>query len=60
MEQRDIRRKTKRKGNKCCECANAKFDELWGEYKCLVHQRRIQTPNAYTSCASFKKETAKK
>lgn len=54
------RRQFKRKGNKCTECANAKFDEQWGEYKCIARCIRISNPVSYTGCEMFSKKTDKK
>lgn len=56
------RRVKKVKGHKCTDCANAKFDEQWGEYKCLARCIRISNPNShwsgtYTGCKLW---TAKK
>ena len=38
----------------CTNCANAIFDEVWGEYKCTVLKHRIYDLNMYTSCTAHK------
>ena len=38
----------------CKNCANAIFDERWGEYKCKVHKHRIRDVDKYVDCAKHK------
>lgn len=40
--------------NTCKTCANAIFDELWGEYKCSIKGRRIYEPENETDCVIYK------
>lgn len=37
----------------CINCANSIFDEIWGEYKCKVHNMRIYYPTK-RRCEDFK------
>ena len=60
QEQRSRRRRIKQTGHKCIDCANAIFDELWGEYKCKIKKRRIYGANEHTDCKDFKSNTVKK
>ena len=47
--------------NDCKNCANAVFDEVFGEYKCKIYQRRIRNVDKYIDCKSHKpKEKEKK
>lgn len=49
-------RRTKRRPDRhCYQCANAIFDEVWGEYKCKVLKRRIRNPEEHTGCKDYKK-----
>ena len=57
--QRVIRRRPRNKGVKCVDCANAIFDERWGEYKCKVRQIKISNPSVYTGCKHHVKDTKK-
>lgn len=41
----------------CTTCANAVFDEHWGEYKCLVDQHRCYKPEMMVGCTKYKKGT---
>ena len=50
QQRRLTRRKPKRHGHKCAECANALFVEEWGEYKCKVFTRYIPQANEATDC----------
>lgn len=60
MEQQEKRRSS-RKGNKCCDCEHVIFDETWGEYtKCRLLKRRIEKANSYTGCKDFKRATTSK
>ena len=48
--------------NSCKNCTNAIFDEVWGEYKCKVHEHRIRDVDKYLDCPkheSNKKEENK-
>ena len=47
--------------NNCTNCANAIFDEVWGEYKCAISQHRIYDVDAHANCENHepKKEAAK-
>ena len=40
--------------NKCETCANRKFDEKWGEYKCLAFHRRLYEP--MMACTAYEKK----
>lgn len=35
-------------------CVNSRFDELWGEYKCMVKQHRLYIPHACARCEHYK------
>lgn len=49
-------RRTKRRPDRhCYQCANAIFDEVWGEYKCKVLKHRIRNPEEHTGCKDYKK-----
>jgi hypothetical protein len=39
----------------CKNCANAIFDEAWGEYKCKVRNIRIYDVDKQTDCPSHEK-----
>lgn len=39
----------------CKNCANAIFDEVWGEYKCKVHKHRIHDVDKYLDCPHHEK-----
>ena len=41
---------------KCEDCTNHKFDELWGEYICLIRQHTIYNPQNYANCEFYKKQ----
>ena len=43
---------------KCSECANAIFDETWGEFKCAVRKVRIQNVDEATKCRDYKKKAS--
>ena len=36
--------------NDCKNCANAIFDEVWGEYKCKKFEHRIRDVDKYVDC----------
>ena len=39
----------------CKNCANAIFDEVWGEYKCKVRNIRIYDVDEQITCPDHKK-----
>lgn len=39
----------------CKTCANALFEERWGEYKCSKTQHKIYNPEAISDCENYKK-----
>lgn len=43
----------------CSVCKNAIFDEQWGEYKCKIHQVRIQDTTKILECEEFVKNYKK-
>ena len=43
----------------CETCAHGKFDEIWGEYKCLKLDRRIYDVRARINCALWEKGAKK-
>lgn len=47
--------------NSCKNCANAIFDEVWGEYKCKVYERYIRNCKKHVDCENHepKKEEKK-
>ena len=49
------------KMSKCETCAYSKFDELWGEYKCIKYARRITTLELLSDlwCTYYEKDTNK-
>lgn len=55
MDERLARRRSRRQKSRCVDCEHAIFDELWGEYKCKIKKRRVEDPNEYTDCKTFKK-----
>lgn len=57
--QRVIRRRPRSKTVKCIDCANAIFNEQWGEYKCKVKQRSIANATADIDCKHHVKDTKK-
>ena len=40
---------------KCSKCLYGKFDEVWGEWKCLKDSVRVYTNN--DDCKNFKERT---
>lgn len=40
----------------CANCEHAKFDELWGEYKCVLHGHRCNLIELYTGCPEWKEK----
>lgn len=44
----------------CKTCANAIFNEQWGEYKCKVFQKTIYDPSRILGCEAYKKKPEKK
>lgn len=40
----------------CSTCEYCKFDELWGEYKCIKHSHRCGLAEIYTGCPSWEKK----
>lgn len=45
--------------NSCKNCANAIFDEMWGERKCKVYEHRIYDVDKYIDCQSHKPKNNK-
>ena len=46
----------------CKSCKHSKFDEKWGEYKCLVLKRKFIKSGDIAECSEYKpknKETKK-
>jgi hypothetical protein len=37
----------------CKNCAHAKFDEHWGDYKCLLHKRRCGPRELVAGCGKY-------
>lgn len=36
--------------NTCKNCANAVYDDRWGQYRCKVYQHRIRNVDKYLEC----------
>lgn len=36
--------------NDCRNCGHRIFDEVWGEYKCKLHEHRIYDLDKYIDC----------
>lgn len=48
------------KEKSCMDCKNSVWCRTWGEFKCVVKQRRIYEPeNEALNCEDFKKERKK-
>ena len=45
--------------NSCKNCANAIFDDVWGEYKCRVYEHRIRDVDRYLDCESHDRKKGK-
>lgn len=45
--------------NDCTNCANAIFDETWGEHKCKVYEHRIYDVDKYVDCPGHKAKNNK-
>lgn len=58
-QKRVLKRQPKRKFHNCLICSHAKFDEQWGEYKCLVNCVQVYDPDAKNDCKKFRKKTTK-
>ncbi len=43
----------------CLNCANAIFDEIWGEYKCLSIKQTLKDPGTPNHCIYHKEGTPK-
>lgn len=54
------RRTSRRLGSRCADCANAIFDEQWGEFKCRARQIRISESATYADCKHYIKKNTKK
>ena len=37
-------------------CGFAKFDDIWGEYKCVRKARRLYNPSDCAGCKEYKKK----
>jgi hypothetical protein len=44
----------------CKDCVHSVFDEVWGEYKCKVHEHRIYNLVKQADCGFYKKDPNKK
>ena len=44
----------------CKSCTHCKFDELWGEYKCLKHGHRIYSLSERSLCEFYSEDKTKK
>lgn len=44
----------------CSSCRHMIFDELWGEYKCLVYQHRIYDVKEIEECDDWLRRQASK
>ena len=53
MKQPASRRAKTLSESKCKNCKNAKFDELWGEYKCLAHGIRLYNYDKILECEEY-------
>lgn len=49
------RRDRRRPNSDCTKCKHAKFDEIYGEIKCLKKEHRIYDPEEYTGCKDYAK-----
>ena len=49
------RRDRRRPNSDCTKCKHAKFDEIYGEIKCLKKEHRIYDPEEYTGCKDYVK-----
>lgn len=52
-----MRRRVKRVISDCRQCKNAIFDDIFGEWKCEVHKRRVS--NKDKNCAHYEKGACK-
>lgn len=57
MDERNLRRRSRRFKSRCIDCKYAIFDEIWGDYKCSVKKHRVHNPEEYTDCKDYKKGT---
>lgn len=55
MDERNLRRRSRRFKSRCVECKHAIFDETWGEYKCQKKKHKVFNPEDYTDCKDFVK-----
>lgn len=44
----------------CRSCVHCKFDDLWGEYKCLKRGHRIYIPSQLIDCEFYEKDKDRK
>jgi hypothetical protein len=44
----------------CQNCVHSKFDEQWGEFKCMKYHRRIYILLSSEECANYEKDPTKK
>lgn len=49
-------RKSKKQKNQCTTCKYARYDEVWGEYKCDILKRKIHHPENITECVYHEKK----
>ena len=42
--------------NNCSNCKHAKFDNIWGEYKCLKHGYRVYAVINADACPDYEKQ----
>lgn len=40
---------------KCKSCIHSKFDDIWGEYKCLLLHKRVHDPKESQECKKYTK-----
>lgn len=39
----------------CRTCAHSRFDETWGEYKCVKKKKKIRSLGSACGCEDYKK-----
>lgn len=39
----------------CTNCKHAIFDEIWGEYKCVVYKHTVEQPYDVEPCCEHEK-----
>lgn len=43
----------------CANCKHSRFDETWGEYRCLVREHRMYILLEAEECPNYKKRAEK-